>query len=148
MRYLIIVLLAIIGVVASMAIAHAQINTEPHSSTACFDNAGIQIESQDAWACEHKDADEGGTLYFWVDNETWMYSLNPDSGNVAVWGTFDRFNNNFTAAIQETPECIVNGAGYGRHPTTCNGRTMTPKEQASYDDFAEYMGEVIPDKAW
>jgi hypothetical protein len=25
---------------------------------------------------------------------------------------------------------------------------MTPQQQASYDDFAEYMTETVPDCAW
>jgi len=149
---LVIALISVVGLCVVPSDA-SSVNTEPTPQAACFGNAGIQIETQDAYACEHKDADEGGSVYIWVDNEAWVYSLHADSGHFHVWLIKDRFYGTVTAAIQEpNGDCVITDAGYGKHPTTClqNGaiHTFSTEEAQSYADLAEYLGEIIPDRGW
>ncbi len=129
------------------------------SPSQCFDHSGVQLGTHNAWECAFKDADEAGTLYWQRNNSDYAWDLHPDSGNLVVNAATTRISpeNNyygFTAIIASSEGgCMVVNAGYDQHPTECANpnkppKLMSPRQQASYNDFAEVMREGAPDCAW
>jgi len=125
----------------------------------CFGHNGVQEGTANAFECSFKDADEGGTLYWQRNNSDYEWNLHPDSGNLVVNAITTRISAEnsyygFLAVVASAEGgCVVQAAGYDQHPTRCANpgrppKTMSRRQQRSYDELAEVMREGISDCAW
>jgi hypothetical protein len=153
--------------VAKAALANRLTTLRLTPPAGCFGHSGIQGATSNgpliAYECVYQPSGDGGALYWSANESNFNWDKHPGPGLLWVeastlYLTPDANPPNTVKAFwvgiaNNGTFCSVINPGYDQHPTQCavNGtiQTMTPVQQASYNQFAKAMTDAnVPDCAW
>jgi hypothetical protein len=151
-------------VAAAKAALATRLATPP---AGCFGHPGVQAANSNGpligYECVYQPPGDGGALYWSANESNLNWDKHPGPGLLWVeastlYPTPDANPPNTVKAFwvgiaHDGTFCSVINPGYHQHPTQCavngNIQTMTPVQQASYNQFAKAMTDAnVPDCAW